>query len=128
VWYEVHDVRRLQEVLHGFDEGMYDEKTYQWVDCAGSGFGRRQDSPEGSCRESDSDWSICVINYDQWYGWAEDWPGVLAYKIKEALDNKFKPNDTMLYVDLRRDLDTIVMRKNDDPVGLFEQIIASKNR
>jgi hypothetical protein len=56
-----------------------------------------------------------------------DWAGGLACKIKEALDTKFKPKYTMSYVDLRRDLNAIVMKKNDDPAGLFEQISDIKN-
>jgi hypothetical protein len=54
--------------------------------------------------------------------------GRLACKIKEALDNNLKPKDTMSYVDLRRDLNAIAMKKNDDPAGLFEQNSAIKNR
>jgi hypothetical protein len=46
-----------------------------------------------------------------------DWPGGLACKIKEALDNKFKPKDTMSYVDLRRDLNAIAMKQNNNPAG-----------
>jgi hypothetical protein len=49
---------------------------------------------------------------------AADWPGGLACKIKDALYNKFKPKDTMSYVDLRHDLNAIAMKKNEDPSGL----------
>jgi hypothetical protein len=46
----------------------------------------------------------------------------------DLVECKFKPKYTTSHVDLRRDLNSIAMKNNDDPAGFFEQISAIKNR
>jgi hypothetical protein len=57
-----------------------------------------------------------------------DWPSGLAYLGGKALKKKYTPEDTISKVELRRMMNNIKMKKNDDPVELFNQILAVKVR
>jgi NurA-like 5'-3' nuclease len=57
-----------------------------------------------------------------------NWPNGLAWKIAEALKKKYQPQDTMTRVEVRHQLDKIIMKKDADPATLFEQLNSIENR
>ena len=57
-----------------------------------------------------------------------EWPSGLAWKIMESMKKKFAPDDTISKVELRRQLNKISMKKNDDPATLFEQLSVVRNK
>jgi hypothetical protein len=57
-----------------------------------------------------------------------DWPSGLAHLVVKALMKKYMPEDTISKVELRRMMNNIKMKKNADPVELFNQILAVKVR
>ena len=57
-----------------------------------------------------------------------EWPSGLAHQVVSALFKKYQPQDTMTKVELRQQLNKISMKGTDDPMKLFEQISAIKNR
>jgi hypothetical protein len=57
-----------------------------------------------------------------------EWPIGLAYLVVLALKKKYMPDDTISKVELRRMMNGISMKKNADPVELFNQISAVKVR
>ena len=56
------------------------------------------------------------------------WPNGLAYKITDALKQKYQPEDTMTRVELQHQLNMVKLKKEDDPATMFEQLSAIKNR
>eukprot|EP00957_Ditylum_brightwellii_P090588 6899176-Ditylum_brightwellii.AAC.1 len=58
---------------------------------------------------------------------ATEWPSGLAYKIVVMLHEKYAPQDMVAKIELRRTLNSVIMKKKDDPVVLFEQIIRLQN-
>eukprot|EP00957_Ditylum_brightwellii_P127619 9732205-Ditylum_brightwellii.AAC.1 len=57
-----------------------------------------------------------------------DWPSGLAQKIVVALHEKFAPQDMVAKIELRRALNSVLMKKKDDTGILFEQISSLQNR
>eukprot|EP00957_Ditylum_brightwellii_P001433 112010-Ditylum_brightwellii.AAC.1 len=57
-----------------------------------------------------------------------DWPSGLAYKIVVALPEKYASQDMVTKIELRCALNSILMKRKDDPVVLFEQISGLQNR
>ena len=57
-----------------------------------------------------------------------DWPAGLAWKIMLAMKKKYQPDDTISRVELRRQLNSVAMKRNEDPATLFEQLSGIKNR
>ena len=55
------------------------------------------------------------------------WPSGLAWKIIKAMKKKYQPEDTISRVELRRQLNAVTMKRNEDPATLFEQISGVKN-
>ncbi|MGH7955290.1 MAG: hypothetical protein ACREOZ_04950, partial [Gloeomargaritales cyanobacterium] len=51
-----------------------------------------------------------------------EWPGGLAWKIKEALTKKYRPNDIVAQAELRQRMNAVSMKKTEDPATLFEQL------
>eukprot|EP00957_Ditylum_brightwellii_P087377 6650871-Ditylum_brightwellii.AAC.1 len=56
-----------------------------------------------------------------------DWPSGLAYKIMVALHEKYVPQDMVAKIELRRALSSVLMKRKDDPVDLFEQFSELQN-
>jgi hypothetical protein len=57
-----------------------------------------------------------------------DWPGGLAYLVVRAIKKKHMPDDMVSKVELRRQLNGIIVKKGDDPVVLGTQIASIKVR
>jgi hypothetical protein len=57
-----------------------------------------------------------------------DWPSGLAYLVVKALKKKYMPEDTISKVELRRMMNNIKIKKNADPVELFNHVSAVKVR
>ena len=57
-----------------------------------------------------------------------EWPGGLAYLVMEALNKKYRPQDTITRVELRQKLNKVAMKKNQDPATLFEQVSSIENQ
>ena len=57
-----------------------------------------------------------------------DWPGGLTYLVTEALNKKYRPQDTITRVELRQKLNKVAMKKNQDPATLFEQVSSIENQ
>ena len=49
-----------------------------------------------------------------------DWPAGLAWKIMLAMKKKYQPDDTISRVELRRQLNSVAMKRNEDPATLFK--------
>eukprot|EP00957_Ditylum_brightwellii_P161895 12325721-Ditylum_brightwellii.AAC.1 len=56
-----------------------------------------------------------------------DWPSRLVQKIVVALYEKFALQDMVAKIELRRALNSVVMKKKDNPSVLFEQISSLQN-
>eukprot|EP00957_Ditylum_brightwellii_P197188 15023413-Ditylum_brightwellii.AAC.1 len=57
-----------------------------------------------------------------------DWPSRLAQKIVVALHEKFVPQDMVTKIELSHALNSVIMKKKDDPGVLFEQTSDLQNR
>eukprot|EP00957_Ditylum_brightwellii_P075761 5757855-Ditylum_brightwellii.AAC.1 len=57
-----------------------------------------------------------------------DWPTGLAYKVVVALHKKYAPNDLISKVELRHELNAVLMKKEEDPTRLFEKLSGLQNR
>lgn len=51
-----------------------------------------------------------------------NWPGGLAYKIVVGLFKRYRPSDTITYVELRMMMNKVFMRDDNHPEKLFEQL------
>ena len=51
-----------------------------------------------------------------------EYPGGLSWKIVAALEKRYKPRNVMTKIDLRRALNGVSMKANQDPTTLFEQM------
>ena len=58
---------------------------------------------------------------------SKDWPGGLAYKIMEDLEDKYSPRDVLTRAEAYQELNDVSMNKYDDPTTLFEQITKVQN-
>jgi hypothetical protein len=57
------------------------------------------------------------------------WPGGLAHLVVSALKNKkCDPVDMVLMVEMRQAMAAVLMKKDEDPCSLFEQISGIDNR
>jgi hypothetical protein len=52
----------------------------------------------------------------------DEWPGGAAWKIREALVKKFRPDDIIAEADTRHRLNNVSMRKHEYPAFIFEQL------
>ena len=50
----------------------------------------------------------------------DDWPGGRAHKVMESMITKYRPKDTISRLELRKKLNKVKMKKNEDPAVLFE--------
>ena len=57
----------------------------------------------------------------------DDWPGGLAYKVVEKLQEIYKPSDNVTEVELYDKLLSVKMKKKEDPKTLFEQLATIQN-
>eukprot|EP00957_Ditylum_brightwellii_P174858 13313953-Ditylum_brightwellii.AAC.1 len=57
-----------------------------------------------------------------------DWPSGLTCLVVVALHEKFAPKDLISKVELRREMNAITMKKEDDPSVLFEKISSLENQ
>eukprot|EP00957_Ditylum_brightwellii_P058357 4424964-Ditylum_brightwellii.AAC.1 len=57
-----------------------------------------------------------------------DWPSGLASKIVVVLHKKYAPQDIVAKIELRRALNSVLMKRKDNPVVLFDQISRLQNR
>lgn len=57
-----------------------------------------------------------------------DWPSGRAWLVTKALFKKFRPDDVIAKVELRRALGQLRLRSSENPAELFEQIAAIQNR
>ena len=64
----------------------------------------------------------------QYKAMTPEWPGGLAYLVMEALNKKYRPQDTITRVELRQKLNKVAMKKNQDPATLFEQVSSIENQ
>ena len=56
------------------------------------------------------------------------WPSGLAWRVVQALHQRFKPADIISKIELRRMLNQISMSHKEDPVTLFEQLSKIENQ
>jgi len=56
------------------------------------------------------------------------WPNGLAWKVVDALFNRYRPNDTMSIVEMKRELRAIQIRNDEDPQRLFDLITRIEHR
>eukprot|EP00957_Ditylum_brightwellii_P090737 6910518-Ditylum_brightwellii.AAC.1 len=56
------------------------------------------------------------------------WPSGKAHVVVVLLHEKYVPKDLVSKIELRRNLNSILMKKDEDPVKLFEKIAALQNR
>jgi hypothetical protein len=49
------------------------------------------------------------------------WPGGEAWKIKKALVAKHCPDDVLIVSELKKRLNNVTLKRNQDPSGLFEE-------
>ena len=56
------------------------------------------------------------------------WPGGLAYMVVDSLFKKYVPQDLVSKIELRRALNAISMKKEEDPANLFEAISGIENK
>jgi hypothetical protein len=57
-----------------------------------------------------------------------DWPNGLAWMVMKALQRKYFPKDLVSKIELRRALNAVSIKEEDDPAILFEQINAIENK
>jgi hypothetical protein len=57
-----------------------------------------------------------------------DWPNGLAWMVMKELNKKYFPKDLVSKNELRRAVNAVSMKKEDDPAILFEQISAIENK
>eukprot|EP00957_Ditylum_brightwellii_P098621 7512704-Ditylum_brightwellii.AAC.1 len=57
-----------------------------------------------------------------------DWSSGLASRIVAVLHEKYAPQDMVVKIELRHALNSMLMKKNDNHVVLFEQISGLQNR
>jgi hypothetical protein len=57
-----------------------------------------------------------------------DWPNGLAWMVMKQIHTKYFPKDLVSKIELRRALNGVSMKKEDDPALLFEQISAIENK
>ena len=57
-----------------------------------------------------------------------DWPNGLAWMVMKEVHKKNFPKDLVSKIELRRELNAVSMKKEDDPAFLFEQISAIENK
>ena len=57
----------------------------------------------------------------------DDWPGGLAWKIVKELLKRYRLQDNIMHVKLQMMLNCIMMKANEDPVKLFEQLSEIKS-
>lgn len=60
-------------------------------------------------------------------GQTAEWPNGLAWKVVQALHQRFKPADVVSKIELRRALNQISMSRKEDPTTLFEQLSKTEN-
>ena len=58
----------------------------------------------------------------------DEWPNGLVYKVVKELLVKYKPTDNMSRVEARLMLNSVTMKRNDDPSVMFEKISEIQNR
>ena len=58
----------------------------------------------------------------------KDWPRGLAYKVAEALKEKYEPDDDYALVEKQNDLNKIEMKDDEDPSDVVERLHAVRNR
>eukprot|EP00957_Ditylum_brightwellii_P199259 15188930-Ditylum_brightwellii.AAC.1 len=56
------------------------------------------------------------------------WPSGQSHIIVIALQEKYAPKDLVSKIELRRDLNAITMKKDEDPDRLFEKLSGLENR
>ena len=52
------------------------------------------------------------------------WPGGEAWKVKEALLKKYRPDDVLTVSELKKRLNNVSMKANQDPSDMFEELAA----
>jgi hypothetical protein len=57
-----------------------------------------------------------------------DWPNGLAWMVMKQIHTKYFPKDLVPKIEIRRALNCVSMKKEDDPALLFEQISAIENK
>jgi hypothetical protein len=57
-----------------------------------------------------------------------DWPNGLAWMVMKQIHTKYFPKDLVPKIEIRRALNGVSMKKEDDPALLFEQISAIENK
>ena len=58
----------------------------------------------------------------------KEWPKGAAYLIVRMLMKKYRPNDIMSKVEMRQQLNKVVMKKGSDPANLFEHLAAIEDK
>ena len=83
--------------------------------------------------------AVCVANFTMAFtseklmgivykSCTSDWPGGLAHLIVQELLNRYMPKDLISKVELRRALNAVSMKKDEDPSVLFEALSAIENK
>jgi len=57
-----------------------------------------------------------------------EWPSGLAYLVIDALFKKYVPQDLISMVELRKALNSVTMKKTEDPANLFEALSGIENK
>ena len=58
---------------------------------------------------------------------SEDWPRGLAHKVVSAFKDEHHPRGTISRVEMRGNLNDVIMKELDDPQELFDQLIATED-
>jgi hypothetical protein len=54
----------------------------------------------------------------------EAWPGGEAWKVKKALSEKYRPVDVLTVSELKKRLNAVSLKGNQDPLDMFEELAA----
>jgi hypothetical protein len=54
----------------------------------------------------------------------EAWPGGEAWKVKKALSEKYRPDDVLTVSALKKQLNDVSLKGNQDPSYIFEELVA----
>jgi hypothetical protein len=55
---------------------------------------------------------------------ADEWPGGEAWRVKKALMAKYRPDDVLTVSELKKRLNDVALKGNQDPPEMFEELAA----
>jgi hypothetical protein len=54
----------------------------------------------------------------------DEWPGGEAWRLKKALMAKYRPDDVLTVSELKKRLNAVALKGNQDPLDMFEELAA----